>query len=66
MSRESIIQEIKAEIGTLTQVLHLLEGGKTRATKQAKAPRKISAAGRRRIAAAQKLRWKKIREAAKK
>jgi len=65
MSRESIIQEIKAEIGQLTQVLHLLEGGKAKATKQAKAPRKISAAGRKRIAAAQRARWAKIRAAKK-
>lgn len=66
MSRESIIQEIKNEIGKLTQVLHLLEGRKQPNVKQARAPRrKISAAGRKRIAAAQKARWAKIRAAKK-
>src|ERR1019366_7450139 len=50
---ENIIREVKAEIQKLNQVVRLLEG--TKATKQATAPRrKMSAAGRRRIAAAQK------------
>lgn len=67
MSLESIATEIRAEIEKLNQVLRLLEGGRTKATKQATAPRRtISAAGRKRIAAAQRARWKKIREAAKK
>jgi hypothetical protein len=65
MSRESIIQEIKAEIGKLTQALHLLEGGKQPKVKQAKPRRSISAAGRKRIAAAQRARWAKIRAAKK-
>src|SRR6202790_2102573 len=42
----------------LNQVLHLLEG---RAKKTTRARRKISAAGRRSIAAAQRARWAKIR-----
>ena len=65
MSLESITQAIREEISRLNQVLLLLEGGvKRKATKQAKTPgpkRKISAAGRRRIAAAQRARWAKIR-----
>jgi hypothetical protein len=60
MSLESITQQVKAEIAKLNQVLRLLEG--TGAAKQRKAPRrKISAAGRKRIAAAQRARWAKIR-----
>jgi hypothetical protein len=67
MSLESIVQEIKAEIEKLNQVLRLLGGGKQRkATKQATTPRrKISAAGRKRIAAAQRARWAKVRAAKK-
>jgi hypothetical protein len=65
MSLESITQEIREQISRLNQVLHLLEGGaKQKATKQAKTPgpkHKISAAGRRRIAAAQRARWARIR-----
>jgi hypothetical protein len=61
MSLESITQQVKAEISKLTQVLRLLEGTSTKTVK-AKAPRrKISAAGRSRIAAAQRARWAKIR-----
>jgi hypothetical protein len=68
MSLESITQEIREEIAKLSQALHLLEGGGKRKAKQAKTPgtkRKISAAGRRRIAAAQRARWAKIRAAKK-
>jgi hypothetical protein len=59
MSLESIAQDIRKEIEKLTEVLHLLEGG---AKKTTRARRKISVAGRKRIAAAQRARWKKIRE----
>jgi len=69
MSLESITQQVKAEISKLTQVLHLLQGTGVKPTKtqpQAKAPRhKMSAAGRKRIAAAQRARWAKIRAAKK-
>ena len=69
MSLESITQEIREQISRLNQVLDLLEGGaRQKVTKQAKAPgpkRKISVAGRRRIAAAQRARWAKIRAAKK-
>ena len=64
MSLESITQGIREQISRLNQVLHLLEGGGNHTAKAAKAPgtrRKLSAAGRRRIAAAQRARWAKIR-----
>ncbi|HLX84406.1 MAG TPA: hypothetical protein VKR59_10950 [Terriglobales bacterium] len=67
MSIESIKQEIKAEIGKLQQILALLgaETGhgvvaKNRAA-STKPRRGMSAAGRKRIAAAQRARWEKIR-----
>ena len=64
MSLESITQEIREQISRLNQVLHLLEDGAKRKVRQAKTPgtmHKLSAAGRRRIAAAQRARWAKIR-----
>ena len=60
MKLGSITQAIREEISKLNQVLHLLEGGAKKTTR-AKARGKISAAGRRRIAAAQRARWAKIR-----
>jgi ABC-type Fe3+-citrate transport system substrate-binding protein len=70
MSLESITKQVREEIAKLNQVLRLLDGsgGKQKTTKQAKTPgfkRKISAAGRRRIAAAQRARWARIRAAKK-
>jgi hypothetical protein len=66
MSLESITQQVKEEISKLTQVLRLLEGRRAVKSPQAKAPRRtISAAGRKRIAAAQRARWAKIRAAKK-
>jgi hypothetical protein len=68
MSLESITQQVKAEISKLTQVLHLLGGTGTKTSKtkaQPKARRKMSAAGRKRIAAAQRARWAKIKAAKK-
>ncbi len=59
MSLESIKQEIREEISKLTQVLHLLGGGKLSKVKRAR--RKMSAAGRRRISLAQKARWARVR-----
>jgi hypothetical protein len=71
LSIESIKQEIKAEIGKLQQVLALL-GAETghglvakTGTAGAKPRRKMSAAGRKRIAAAQRARWAKVRAAKK-
>jgi hypothetical protein len=65
VSIESIKQQVKEEIEKLSQVLHLLEGGTNqRVGKQATGVRKkrtLSAAGKARIAAAQKARWAKIR-----
>jgi hypothetical protein len=73
MGVDSIAAQVKAEILKLQQVLNLLEGGakptsaKTASVSvpPAKPRRKMSAAGRRRIAAAQKARWAKIRAAKK-
>ena len=66
MSLESIVEEIKAEIEKLNQVLRLLGGGAKTKAKRATAPRrKMSAAGRKRIAAAQRARWAKVRAAKK-
>lgn len=61
LSIESITQQVKAEISKLTQVLRLLEGGSKPAKKQGSPRRKMSAAGRRRIATAQRARWAKVR-----
>ena len=69
MSIESITQQVKEEISKLTQVLHLLGGTGVKQAKskaQPKAPRrKMSTAGRKKIAAAQRARWAKIRAAKK-
>jgi len=58
---ESIAKQIRQEIERLGKVLHLL-GGTTGSRKK----RKLSAAGRKRIAAAQRARWAKVRTAKKK
>jgi hypothetical protein len=60
---ESITQQVREEISKLTQVLRLLEGTGVKKAKQAGAAprRKLSSAGRRRIALAQKARWAKFR-----
>jgi hypothetical protein len=76
LSIENIIQEVRAEIGRLQQVLTLLGAGSTSSVSVKKVAtvgttntgvprRKISAAGRKRIAAAQRARWAKIRAAKK-
>jgi hypothetical protein len=66
LSRESIIAEIRQDIARMEKVIELLGGGKMVSIdevvgKPRKARRKISAAGRKRIAAAQRARWAKIR-----
>ena len=61
MDIESIAKQIRQEIERLSRVLHLL-GGTTGSRKK----RKLSAAGRKRIAAAQRARWAKVRTAKKK
>lgn len=70
MSRASIIAEIRQDIARMEKVIELLGGGRTVSIdevvgKPRKARRKISAAGRKRIAAAQRARWAKIRAAKK-
>jgi hypothetical protein len=60
MSIQQILLSIDAEIATLEQARAALAGTKTTATPVAPAPkkrRKMSAAGRKRIAEAQKKRW---------
>jgi len=69
-SRASIIAEIRQDIARMEKVIELLGGVKTVSIdevvgKPRKPRRKISAAGRRRIAAAQRARWAKIRAAKK-
>ena len=66
MSLESIKQQIREEVAKLNHVLRLLGSTGAKQTKAAKAPRrKLSVAGRKRIAAAQRARWAKIRAAKK-
>jgi hypothetical protein len=65
VSIKAIVQEIRNEIAKLNHVLHLLGGTKQTKAKQAKPRRKMSAAGRKRIAAAQRARWAKIGAAKK-
>jgi hypothetical protein len=59
---------LKEKIAALQNQLDVLLGASTKsvATKPAKTKRKMSAAGRARIIAAQKARWAKIRAAKKK
>jgi hypothetical protein len=78
MSFENLVAEIDAEISRLTQAKQLLTGGSVTpakrgpgrppvtasiAVKPAKKKRKMSAAGKARIAAAQKARWAKVNAA---
>jgi hypothetical protein len=74
MNTSSIVAELKAEIKKMEQAITVLEsvGGSSRSPRtksgsaRTAARGKISAAGRRRIALAQKARWAKVRsEAAK-
>jgi hypothetical protein len=66
LSIESIAKQIRQEIEQLSKVLHLLGGTSKRTYTVARKKRTISAAGRRRIAAAQRARWAKIKAAKKK
>jgi len=75
LSIDNIVKEVRAEIGRLEQVLALLgadTGHGVSARKTAivaattdKPRRKMSAAGRKKIAAAQRARWAKVRAAKK-
>jgi hypothetical protein len=58
MELESVKKHIRTEIKKLSHALRALESLGEKKLKQA---RKISAAGRKRIAAAQKKRWAKVR-----
>jgi hypothetical protein len=67
MSLESIKKQVKEEIEKLSRVLHLLESGaKRNLAKTWGGRRRLSAAGRLRIAEAQKARWARVRAADKK
>jgi len=69
MNLEPITKEIRQEITKLNHILKALEGAKgIKETKVSSAGprRKMSAAGRKRIAAAQRARWAKIKAAGKK
>jgi hypothetical protein len=59
LSRASIIAEIQQDIARMKKVVELLGGVK--GVKSAKPRRKMSAAGRKKIAAAQRARWAKVR-----
>ena len=70
MSRESIVAEVKQEITRLQQVLVLLGDSKKTtsavvANNSGKPRHRMSASARKRISAAQKARWAKIRAAKK-
>jgi hypothetical protein len=71
LSVENIVKEVRAEIGRLQQVLALLgaetgHGVSVRKTAAVEKPkRKVSAAARRKMAAAQKARWARIKAAKK-
>ena len=58
MNLDSVINDIKKQIAILTEGLRVLEG---LGGKQAGPRRKMTAAGRKKIAAAQRKRWAKIR-----
>jgi hypothetical protein len=60
--------KLKKQLDTVLHAMHLLGGGKSK-TKSKTVPikrRRMSAAGKARIAAAQKVRWAKVRAAKKK
>jgi len=64
MSLESIAAQLREEIEKLTRALNAIEGTKSaRASKtsQGRPKRTMSASARRRISAAQKARWAKVK-----
>lgn len=66
MMMNDILATIDAEIKTLQQARAVLSGAKTtKVSKTPKAKRKMSAAGRKAIAEAQKKRWAEKKKAAK-
>lgn len=61
-----VIRILNQNVETMQKVIKMLEGTSQKASKTIKKPRrKISAAGRKRIAAAQRARWAKVRAAKK-
>jgi hypothetical protein len=70
LSRESIIAEIRKDMALMERVIEMLGGAKmvsidTVVGKPQKKRKGMSAAGRKRIAAAQRARWAKIRASKK-
>lgn len=61
MALTNVIKEVRKEIERLTEVLRLLTG-----TRKSAPHRKMTALGRKRISAAQKKRWAKIKRAGEK
>jgi hypothetical protein len=66
MSIENVIREVKEEIARLSQVVRLLEGKSARGQRPAqkstaRPTRIVSVAARRKMAAAQRARWAKVR-----
>ena len=59
-----VIRELQRNVDRLQKVIKLL-GGVQKKAKAGKPRRKMSAAGRKRIAAAQRARWAKVRAAKK-
>jgi len=68
MSLENVVGEIKKEIGILSQVLALLEGKGVKIARAVNGTgkRTVSAGARKRMARAQRARWKRVKAAAKK
>jgi hypothetical protein len=67
MSIEQIIQSIDEQISRLQQAKMFLNGsGSGKATGKGRGPRTLSAAARRKIAAAQRARWARVKAAKKK
>ena len=55
------LKQVKVTVSRLDQAIRVLELGRGAIRRGGRATRKISAAGRRRIAAAQRARWRKLR-----
>jgi hypothetical protein len=66
MNTERLLEEVKAEIVRLQQVVALLEGSAALPKRRGrgKGKRTLSAAARRKISIAQKARWAKVKKAA--
>ncbi len=61
-----VLKILQQNVDTMQKVIKMLGGVRAKASKTAEKPRRrMSAAGRKRIAAAQRARWAKIRAAKK-